>query len=327
MSEPGGQGGKGDGRRDGKRGGGVRITRRTILLGLGGTLFAGAATAGYGVGIEPMRLSITRYAIRPIGPWPKGLRLRIVALADLHACEPWMSLPRIAGIVEAANGLGGDVIVLLGDYVSGMRAVTRYVDAAEWAPVLGRLRAPLGVHAILGNHDWWEDKTAQRRGAGPTIAGDALRAVGIPVLQNETVRLSAKGHEVWLAGLADQLAFIPSQRRHGLRRPGLDDLDATLAQVPEGAPAILLAHEPDIFPQVPARIALMLSGHTHGGQVRLFGRAPVVPSRYGQRFAYGHVCEQADLVVSGGLGMSIAPVRFGVPPEIVVVDLGDETTA
>ena len=99
----------------------------------------------------------------------------------------------------------------------------------------------------------------------------------------------------------------------------------------DDAPILLMAHEPDLFPQVKAadrRIALTVSGHTHGGQVRLFGHSPVVPSRFGNRYAYGHIIEprpdgsDAHLVVSGGLGCSIAPVRFGVPPEIVLLELG-----
>ena len=82
-----------------------------------------------------------------------------------------------------------------------------------------------------------------------------------------------------------------------------------------------MAHEPDIAMRVPERVSLMLSGHTHGGQVRLFGYSPVVPSRYGNRFAYGHVRERCDVIVSGGLGCSIMPLRIGVPPEIVLVTL------
>jgi predicted MPP superfamily phosphohydrolase len=83
------------------------------------------------------------------------------------------------------------------------------------------------------------------------------------------------------------------------------------------------ALEPDIFPDVPSRVALTLSGHTHGGQVRLFGYSPVVPSRYGNRYAYGHVVEAGrNLIISGGLGFSIAPIRFGVRPEILTIDLG-----
>ena len=110
-----------------------------------------------------------------------------------------------------------------------------------------------------------------------------------------------------------------SKRRHGRE----DDLPATLAQIDDDAPAILMAHEPDLFVDVPDRFAVTLSGHTHGGQVHLpvLGR-PVVPSVYGQRFAYGHIREEGrDLIVSAGLGCSIAPVRFGVPPEITVITL------
>jgi predicted MPP superfamily phosphohydrolase len=91
---------------------------------------------------------------------------------------------------------------------------------------------------------------------------------------------------------------------------------------------ILLAHEPDIFVKVPARVSLTLSGHTHGGQIRLLGYSPVLPSRYGQRFAYGHVVEDGrHLIISGGLGVSGVGVRFGVPPEIVLIELGGAAPA
>lgn len=104
----------------------------------------------------------------------------------------------------------------------------------------------------------------------------------------------------------------------------MDDLPATLAQISDdGAPGILLAHEPEIFPRVPERNALTLSGHTHGGQIRIAGWSPVVPSRFGNRYAYGHVLEGGrDLVVSGGIGCSIVPVRVGMVPEITRVTLG-----
>jgi hypothetical protein len=103
---------------------------------------------------------------------------------------------------------------------------------------------------------------------------------------------------------------------------GVDDLTGTLRKVSRHEPVILLVHEPDIMPEVPPWVALTLSGHTHGGQVRLLGWSPAVPSRYGDRYVYGHIQEQCDLVVSGGLGCSAAPVRLGVPPEIVLVTLG-----
>ena len=208
--------------------------------------------------------------------------------------------------------------MLLGDYAVASRFITKRLPMPEVARILAGLRAPLGVHAILGNHDWWDDHAVQRSRKGPPAARRDFEAAGIPVLENAGVRLVKDGRPFWLLGLGDQLAFV--------RRPvaGVHDLPRTLAAIRDDAPAILLAHEPDIFPSVPQRVALTLSGHTHGGQVRCFGYSPVVPSRYGNRFAYGHVVENGrHLIVSGGLGTSIAPVRFGVPPEIVVVDLGE----
>jgi uncharacterized protein len=298
------------------------ISRRQFFRFISGGLGAfGVSTAAYGFGEPVARLRVTRYDIQP-PQWPADFQLRIAAVADLHACDPWMSLAHIQAIVDHTNALNADVIVLLGDYVAGHRQVTRFIPASEWAPVLAGLQAPLGVHAILGNHDWWEDKTVQREGRGSTVARRALEAVGIPVYENDAKRLSKDGRPFWLAGLGDQLAYLPARRFRPVRRIGVDDLAATLAKVTDDAPVVLLAHEPDIAMRVPERVALQLSGHTHGGQVRLFGWSPVVPSRYGNRLAYGHTRTNCDVVVSGGLGCSIMPFRLGVPPEIVQVTLG-----
>ena len=182
----------------------------------------------------------------------------------------------------------------------------------------GGLKAPLGVHAILGNHDWWEDGAAQANGHGPTIAGMALERAGIPVYENDAVRLTKAGEHsgspasATSSRFSSRVAAIPvcSDRRRRSRR-------ARCARCRTASPSSCSAHEPDIMPRVPERVSLVMSGHTHGGQVRLFGWSPVVPSRYGNRYAYGHVREQCDLIVSGGLGCSILPVRFGMPPEIV----------
>lgn len=299
------------------------ITRRGFLRLIGGSFLSMVSLDAYAVGIEPMLLThVKRYSLTP-PHWPAGLKLRVVALADIHACRPWMTPERIASLAAEANALTPDVIVMLGDFPAGTRLVSDWVDASEWAPALSGLKAPLGVWSILGNHDWWEDRAAQAAGAGPTISRKALEAVGIPVLENDVVRLEKDGHGFWLAGLADQLALRPGQAWGRTGFKGLDDLDGTLAKVSDGAPVILLAHEPDIFPKVPWRVSLTLSGHTHGGQVRLFGYSPVVPSRFGNRYAYGHVVEQdRNLIVSGGLGFSIMPVRFGMRPEILQIDLG-----
>lgn len=299
------------------------ISRRSFLKLMGGSFAGLMALGGYAFAYEPLaRLAIARYTLTPPG-WTPGLKLRLVALADFHACEPWMSAARIASICARANELGGDITLLLGDYAAGMNMVTRYVHSSEWSKALATLKAPLGVHAIMGNHDWWEDRTAQKNGGGDTFGHKALAEAGIPVYSNRAIRLEKEGRGFWLAGLEDQLALLPGKKWGRSRMQGLDNLDGTLAQVSDDAPVILLAHEPDIFPRVPDRISLTLSGHTHGGQIRLFGHSPVVPSRYGDRYAYGHIVENGrNIIVSGGLGCSIAPIRFGVPPEILVIDLG-----
>lgn len=291
------------------------MNRRGFLRGLLGVTLAGLVTSAYAGVMEPAwRLQVQRHRIKR-DDWTAP-PLRIAALADLHAGAPYVSLDRVRDIVARTNALKPDLIVLLGDYAGRRRFfVTRPATNAELGAIFADLRAPLGLFAVLGNHDWWDDAEAQRRGGGPSICAQALQAAGIPVLSNEARRVGP----IWLAGLEDQEAI-----RGPGRWKGLDDLPATMAQIAEdGAPVILLAHEPDIFPKVPDRVALTLSGHTHGGQVRLFGWSPVVPSRFGNRYAYGHVREGTrDLVVSGGIGCSIAPIRFGVPPEITLIEIG-----
>ncbi|WP_340672038.1 metallophosphoesterase [Bradyrhizobium ottawaense] len=298
------------------------ITRRHLIRSIGGLSALGVSTAAYGVGIEPvLRLRVTRYHPTP-RQWPADLPLKIAAIADIHACDPWMSLERIESIVDRTNALKADLVVLLGDYVAGVHQVTRLIPSREWARVLARLKAPLGVHAVMGNHDYCDDRTVQQAGYGPTIAHRALETAGIPVYENDVVRLTKDGRPFWLAGLGDQLAFLPARRFRSIGRFGADDLNATLAKVTDDAPVILLAHEPNIAPLVPGRVALQLSGHTHGGQVRLLGWSPAVSPKNGLRLAYGHFRLKCDLIVSGGLGCSIMPIRVGVPPEIVEVTLG-----
>ncbi|WP_170610487.1 metallophosphoesterase [Ruegeria arenilitoris] len=143
-----------------------------------------------------------------------------------------------------------------------------------------------------------------------------LNGMGFQVLSNAEVNLDDA--RVWSARLEDQRA-IP----RGLRKcRRLHDLPATLAQVIDDAPVIMMAHEPGMFPEMPKRVALTVSGHTHGGQIRFAGWAPFVPSQCRNRYAYGHVHEDGrDLIVSGGIGCSILPVRFGVSPEITVIEL------
>lgn len=279
---------------------------------------------------EPFRLAITRYRITPPN-WPKGLKLRLAVIADLHACEPWMNVTRIAQIVRRTHALAPDAILLLGDYVVGYRLSRfgRKVPLKDLSDALGQLSAPLGVHGVLGNHDWWEDHAVQDARQGPPRVQGLLQDAGLQMLENDAVRLEKDGHGVWIAGLGDQWAFWPRDRRwrgrHEIAYEGVDDVQAMLGKVTTNEPVVVMAHEPDAFATMPERVSLTLSGHTHGGQVRLLGFAPIVPSRFGRRYTYGHIVEDGrHLVVSGGLGCSGLPVRFGSPPEIVCIDLGDD---
>lgn len=296
------------------------MNRRGFLKWLGGLFLTGAALSGYAFAIEPgFRLRIQRYAFTPPN-WTPGLKLRVVCLADPHLGEPHMPLSRLQRIVDTANALEPDLILLLGDYAAGHRFVSRRIPVKDTAGVCAGLSAPLGRYAIMGNHDWWDDLEAQRERKGPILGERMFEDAGIPVLENRAVRLEQVGRPFWLTGTSSIVAVKTG-------RPGMydsrADLAGTLAQVTDDAPVIHLAHEPDLFTEIPRWVSLTLSGHTHGGQVRLFGYSPIVPSAFGNRFAYGHVIEDGrHLVVSGGLGTSIMPVRFGMPPEIVLLELG-----
>ena len=287
------------------------ISRRSLVLGgLGAAALSGPAFASY-AGVEAAAmLDVTRYRLRPRN-WPAGQKLTISVIADLHAGGPNMGIERINHVVETSNALRPDIVLLLGDFVATHKFVTDPVPAPVWAAELSRLKAPLGVHAILGNHDWWFHEADIRL---------ALKRVGIPVMENDAVLLGEPGARFWLAGIGDQLAVPLGQGRFR----GADDLPATLARIGSDEPVILMVHEPDIFTRVPDRVSLTLAGHTHGGQIRVpFVWPAFVPSQYGARFAYGHIVEGGrDLIVSGGLGTSVVPMRIGVPPEIVHVELG-----
>jgi len=289
------------------------VTRRGLIkAGLGLAGFAGVlmpSTTAYAAVEAAHDLVVTDYRLRPPG-WRAGQRLTITVIADLHAGGPNMGIERVRQVVDAGNALGSDLVVVLGDFFATHRFVTEVVPPAAWAAELARLKAPLGVHAILGNHDWWYDIAGVRK---------ALAGVRIPVMENEAVLLGEQGRRFWLAGLGDQLAYIIEPGEY----VGIDDLPGTLARVTTDDPVILLVHEPDIFTQVPERVALTIAGHTHGGQIRLPLVPPLwAPSQYGERFIYGHVVERnRHMIVSGGLGCSKVPLRLGVPPEIVRIEL------
>lgn len=257
---------------------------------------------------------VRRYAPKLSG-WPQDLQLRIAMLSDFHFSEPWIGVQALEALVEKTNALKPDIVLLVGDFEDGPR-FSRPVSPDDWARGLAKLRAPLGVHAVLGNHDYPRIVGKRHRFLAQPAAKVALEQVGIPVHINEAITLTWNGKSFWLAGLGDQCTEFDDGAP-------LADLDATLAKITGDAPVILMAHEPDIFPDVPARVALTLSGHVHRGQIRFFGFAPVVPSRYGRRYLHGHVIEnQRHLIVGAGLGHSGLPLRFDAAPEIVLIELG-----
>ena len=256
-------------------------------------LFLGGWTFVY----EPSGFSVRRYEIA-LPDWPRELDgLEVALLSDLHVGSLYFGLDKLREIVRETNAAEPDLVVLAGDYVIDDVLGGTFVAPEDFAPVLGELDAPLGVYAVLGNHDWWLDGGRVER---------ALVSAGIRVLRDEAVELGG----VWLVGLGDWDEARP-------------DLSQALAVVDDASPVVAFTHNPDVFPTVPSRVSLTLAGHTHGGQVHVpWLGTPIVPSRYGQRFAHGHIVEDdRHLFVTSGLGTSIIPARFRVPPEIALLRL------
>lgn len=276
--------------------------------------------SSYAFAFEPaLRLNVTSYHVTP-PHWPDGLTVKAIVLADFHACEPWMPASRVRGIANLTNDLSPDIVFLLGDFSGAHRFVTGPVMPEQWGEALSILKAPLGVHAVLGNHDWWHGALPGMPADGAEGVRQALRWGGIKVLENDAVRVTKDGQPFWVAGLGDQFGELTGPRRF----IGFDDLDGTMAQIKDSAPVILLAHEPDIFRRVPDRVSLTLCGHTHGGQVNL--------SRVSRHFLrpyidldllYGHIVQNGrHVIISAGLGTSNLPVRFNRPPEVVQLIIG-----
>lgn len=228
--------------------------------------------------------------------------MRVAILTDLHVGSPFNGIAKLRMAVEQTNAAHPDMVCILGDLVVQGVVGGHLVPPEEIAAELGRLRSVVGTVGVLGNHDGWLDHDRVR---------DALERHGIRVLEDTAARFDTPAGPVWVAGVSDLWT-------------GRHDLDAALSAVTaDREPVLLLSHNPDIFPLVPARVALTLAGHTHGGQVRLpFIGRPIVPSRFGQRYAAGHVVEGGrHLFVATGLGTSILPVRFRVPPAVTILSL------
>jgi hypothetical protein len=254
-----------------------------------------------------MRPRVTRRVLALRGLPREMDGIRVAHLSDIHhGC--WMPLEQVERVVAQANALRPDLVLLTGDYVHQSPA---YIDPV--ARALGALRARMGAVAVLGNHDWWEGAPRMRQ---------ALAAAGIPLVDNGRLVLTPEGR-------------LEPRAERGLCIAGIGDLwedetdfAAALDGVPDAMPRLLMSHNPDAAEEDALsrggwRVDLMLSGHTHGGQVWVPGLGhPVVPSRYGQKYAGGLVQGPAcPVLVSAGIGMAVLPVRFATPPEIIELTL------
>ncbi|HEY5838749.1 MAG TPA: metallophosphoesterase [Pyrinomonadaceae bacterium] len=243
---------------------------------------------------EPFMLSIERHEVLLKRLPPKLDGLRIVHLSDFHY-GPLVNPKHLERAVKAANDLRPDVIALTGDYISQDR-----MYAEPCAEVVGKLRARYGVYAVLGNHDHWTDAT---------LIADLFRAEGVRVLINEGTRMDLRGESFWLAGVDDTMV-------------GLEDLSLALAGSSEDEFKLLLAHNPIILRRA-ARVSvdLVLSGHTHGGQVTW--RSEKSRSGRPRRRMLRGLGRRGNtqIYVTRGLGTVVLPIRYGCPPEVSVLEL------
>jgi uncharacterized protein len=262
-------------------------------------LGAGVVAAGAWALLEPARLKLRRLEV-PLERWPERLDgLRVAVVSDLHTGAPWVDERKVERVVGKVNAARPDLVALVGDYADPTVALGEPVAPEAVAEELADLRAPLGVFAVLGNHDWHHYGERVPR---------ALREAGLEVLENDAVAVEHKGEVLWVAGLADMRERDP-------------DVSIALAMVPPGQALIALTHDPDTFPSLRERADVVLAGHTHGGQVGLpLVRRAAAPSRGG--YTGGEVREGGGyMYVSRGVGTTGLPIRLGAPPEVALLTI------
>ncbi|HQX57136.1 MAG TPA: metallophosphoesterase [Pyrinomonadaceae bacterium] len=277
---------------------------------------------GYAYFIEPRRLVVNQFEVK-VKDWNSGFEgFRVVAISDIHSGSNGVDEAKIRRVVEAANAQDPDIIVLLGDYISesggqdelGRPNLRMPLDTI--ADNLAGMKAKYGVYVVMGNHD-------DNYGSQPIKA--ALARTGYKILDGEVAVIEKNGKKLRILGLRDHLSI-------GIWKVYSANAKALLAPTEDQGDVLVLQHSPDIAPiingedPISKNLKLMLAGHTHGGQIRLpiLGR-PIVPSSYGQSLAAGHVKHSGlDIFVTTGVGESILPFRFMVPPEIAVLTIGAE---
>lgn len=272
------------------------------------------ASLFYSFVIEPGRLVVTESTIEIEKLDPALDGLKIVAISDLHCGSNAVNAEKLRDLLALANGQNPDIVVLLGDFVSEYEGGTKLrMPLDEMTQNIRGLKARYGVFAVMGNHDDWYDSE---------LVKNAVQAAGYRILDDEIATLDINNTKLRLLGLRDHLR-INSWKAFSEQTRHLIDTDGGSGDI------IVLEHSPDVLPMITGELSispdtrLMLAGHTHGGQVWLpiLGR-PIIPSSYGQKYAYGHIRDQGlDMFVTSGVGTSILPFRFLVPPEIAVITL------
>ena len=279
----------------------MRISFKRGLCSLAAVVAIGLGFAVWAVCIEPAQLKFREYPVYVKG-WPEQLQgFSIAFITDTHVGSPHITLNKLQTIVSQTNARHPDLILLGGDYVIQGVLGGHPVSSTAIVDMLSKLHAPAGVYGVLGNHDWWDN--------APRIHQEFDNR-RVQILEDTSHHIQVDGKGFWITGVSDY-------------NEGAHDIPKALATVSGTDPVILLTHSPDIFPGVPPRVALTIAGHTHGGQVYIpFIGRPVVPSKYGQRYAKGLVEENGrQLFVGSGIGTSILPVRFLTPPEVSILKL------
>lgn len=295
----------------------MKASSRVIFSSAALVIALAIAALAYAYFLEPSLL-VVRHSTLRIEDWdPAFDGLKIVVLGDIHGGSNNVTVEKLKLVVQRVNEQQPDLIVMLGDYVSENvedqppSRVGLKMPIETVAQGLSGMRARYGVFAVLGNHDGLYGDDA--------VAAELTR-VGYRVLRHEVAAIERDGSRIRIFGMIDHLK---------LNRPWIETSNEarSILDASGRGNLIVLQHSPDLLPVISGDLAispdlkLMLSAHTHGGQVwmPIFGR-PVVPSTYGQKYASGHTKQNGvDLFVTSGIGTSVLPLRFAVPPEIVVL--------